>query len=479
MFQWITGDVKCPLECLVEGPAGTGKTHAILQFVRTYVETFPGVTFAIMREIRADMAETVLAEWEDSVLGLEHPAVVNGPTREHRDSYEFPNGSRVLVRGYDKPGKLFSGQLHGVYFCEMWQTTEDKWQQLHRAIRGSFEGIVGYRGEKPFRPLVGDVNPQERTHWANLRAQRGKMHRIMTRLWHNPRWYGEVDPVTHRMDWFEDGRDFVNRMRLGTSGVQFERLFLGNWTTASGAVFPEFDSEIHEIDARWDAPNSLLHVAGWDQPVSIRWCIGSKDVGLGGSPGCFQIWGVDPQNRMFRLAEIYRKGWNPDQWAREIVNLCHEFKPLGIVCDHDKAMIHVLNQALHSAGFGQIVRMADKTMGMPGDKAKNARIEMMRLRLVQRKMFWVKKTVRHADLTLPSWCSEVEVPSWRYQDFDRGSDAIKTGEKPDPTQDDHGIDATLYGTVFVHGRTMGNDAAKPRGLWQTYWDAPTPKKRAG
>ena len=60
LWGWFDRTRVPPLECLVEGPAGTGKTRTILEFVRSYVEQHPGVRVLMMRDIRADMSGTAM-----------------------------------------------------------------------------------------------------------------------------------------------------------------------------------------------------------------------------------------------------------------------------------------------------------------------------------------------------------------------------------------------------------------------------------
>lgn len=473
MWSWLEGRSKPPDEALLEGPAGTGKTRLILEFIRSYVEQNDGVRVLMMRDHRVDMTSTVLVEWEESVLGLDHPAVLNGPTRGHRDVYRgFGNDSEVILGGFNNATKLFSGQYHGIYFNECQQTQEAKWETLHRALRAK---------GGPFRFLLGDCNPEHEGHWLNQRCNKGTTKRLQTRLWHNPRFFRDGA-------WTEDGIEYATRMRKNLTGANFRRLYLGEWTTATGLVWPEFDSSRHLIHATVTRDN---HGVWWvehdGERHELRWFVLSIDEGPV-SPGCLQAWGVTPDGVMYRVEEHYFAGLDHSEWIARAMPLAKKFNAQAMVSDHDASFIKAMNRALMDAGMNPICRNADKTLGKPGKEGKRARIEIVRTRWKQNRLFLIKGGV-HRDPRLQArngtpTCLEDEIAAWVYNEHVSGEDAADAANDPDPRCADHAADSAMYAAAYVWGRgqapvdtrprfmpgsagqILGHNEAIPSGMWE-------------
>ena len=98
------------LEVLYEAGAGTGKTFACLQKANHYARSYPGSRILFTRKTRKSMNESVLPQWEDDVLWPGHPAIVGTASKEHRDYYLYPNGSRVVLGGLDNVDRIMSAQ---------------------------------------------------------------------------------------------------------------------------------------------------------------------------------------------------------------------------------------------------------------------------------------------------------------------------------------------------------------------------------
>lgn len=442
LWGWLDGTRKPPLECLVEGGAGTGKTRLILEFIRSYCEANEGVRVLMMRDHRVDMTGTVLVEWENEVLGLDHPAVMNGPTRKCREVYTFPNGSEVVLGGFNNETKLFSGQYHGCYFNEAHETIERKWETLHRAMRA--------RGG-PFRFMIADVNPRHTGHWLNQRAEQGRMMRLKTKLWHNPRFFR--DGV-----WQQDGLEYAHRLKAGTSGPNFVSLWLGEWNNPEGLVWPEYNADVHSIHADVVRDGrGVWWVTHTDtgRREELRWFVLSIDEGPV-SPGCLQAWGVTPDGIMYRVEEHYFAGLDHSEWIARAMPMAQKYTAQAMVSDHDASFIKAMNRAMMDAGMNPICRNADKTLGKPGREGKRARIEIVRTRWKQNRMYLLKGGVqRDSKLALRNGvptCFEQEIPAWTYTEHVSGEDAADSANDPDPRCADHAADAAMYAAAYVWGR---------------------------
>ena len=84
-----------PNELLLEGPAGTGKTRALLEWVNYLCEKYAGIRVLMLRQTRESLTESVLVEWESEVLWPGHPAIHGSSSRNTRQNYHYPNGSHA------------------------------------------------------------------------------------------------------------------------------------------------------------------------------------------------------------------------------------------------------------------------------------------------------------------------------------------------------------------------------------------------
>ncbi|HLS00652.1 MAG TPA: hypothetical protein VK054_01520, partial [Beutenbergiaceae bacterium] len=83
-------------EIMLAGPAGTGKSRASLEKIHLCAERYPGMRALIVRKTRVSLTQTGLVTFEDHVLPEGHP-VLQGAQRSHRSTYQYPNGSEIVV----------------------------------------------------------------------------------------------------------------------------------------------------------------------------------------------------------------------------------------------------------------------------------------------------------------------------------------------------------------------------------------------
>jgi hypothetical protein len=98
-------------EVLIEGPAGTGKTRAVLEYVNATCELHDGIRVLICRQTRVSLTESVLVTWENKVLWPGHPAITGDASRANRHSYRYPNDSEIVLGGLDNPAEYESSVL--------------------------------------------------------------------------------------------------------------------------------------------------------------------------------------------------------------------------------------------------------------------------------------------------------------------------------------------------------------------------------
>ena len=253
-------------EILIEGPAGTGKTRAILEKAHFCLQKYAGCRVLAVRKTRASMSESVLVTYEEKVLPAYSP-IKAGQKRSHRQSYEYPNGSALVIGGMDNADRIMSTEFDVVLGFEWTEASEDDHEKLTTRLRND---------RMPYQQLVVDCNPSFPKHWLNQRANAGKLTRILSRHTDNP-------AVT---------ADYLATL-AALSGARKLRLADGKWAAQDGLVYPEFDAAVHLI-------NRFAIPADW---VRFR-CI---DFGFT-NPFVCQWWALDPDGRMYLYREIYLSG---------------------------------------------------------------------------------------------------------------------------------------------------------------------------
>lgn len=307
---YLRGAAACVCQCqdreiLLEGRAGTGKSIGILNKRYRDAVEFAGSRHLFVRQTRESCTQSVLVTWEEKVLGPTHPLVVNGPSRENREEYVFPNGSVVVVGGLDKPAKLFSTEWDTLYFNEAHEGTLEAWELFGRAMRNN---------RMPYQQRVADVNPNAPGHWLNKRAYPcpDELRRVVTPADYRrlQRYHREQPGARMRRfvsvhqdnpayfdfetwQWTTLGLLFLSELR-SMSGHTRERMLEGRWVAAEGTVYPEFSEAAHVHHPPFRPPEDWPIYVGWDagydHPTAILW------------------FAVAPNETVYVIDEIYQGG---------------------------------------------------------------------------------------------------------------------------------------------------------------------------
>src|SRR4030095_14017673 len=88
-------------EVVVSGPAGTGKSRACLEKLHLCALKYAGMRGLVVRQTRESLSEAALVTFEEKVLPAWSP-LKDGPRRNFRQAYHYPNRSEVVVGGLDK-----------------------------------------------------------------------------------------------------------------------------------------------------------------------------------------------------------------------------------------------------------------------------------------------------------------------------------------------------------------------------------------
>ena len=407
-------------ELLLDGPAGTGKSRAVGEYIEDFCWKYPGVRVLIMRKTRVSLNESILITMENKVWYPDHPCIVRPLAKESRSGYDYPNGSRIVLGGMDNPTRLFSTEYDLIYVNEANELSLHEWESLHRALRN---------GVAPYQQLIGDCNPDTEFHWLNQRCLNGKTHRILSRHEDNP----SITP------------EYLERLQALT-GVRKERLYYGRWVSAEGQILEQYDPAVHVIK-RSEMPE-------------MRWHFGSIDWGFR-APGCFQVWGVCGDGNLYRHEEWYRTERQIDWWADKVHRMFKKYDLVRVVCDPaEPRSIDFLNDRL---GFHR-AREANK-IAIKADNDWQAGIDQVRAYMQDAAtgkphLFLVEGSSNGRDPRLVEAaqpCSlEEEIPSLVYAEAREGR---PVREIPDPSCADHACDAMRYACMFAWKKDMSRAVA--------------------
>lgn len=414
-------------EVLLEGPAGTGKTRALLEYLDWLSETYPGIRVLICRETRKSMNESVLVTLEQKVWGGWHPAMHGGAGRENRTSYRYPYSENKVadqvyrgethwtIGGLDNPDRLMSTEYDVAAVFEATETSLESWDKIGSRLRN-------YR--MPFQQSIADCNPGHPGHWLNQRANAGRMVRLLSRHKDNP----SLKPA------------YLERLS-GLTGARRGRLFEGKWVAQEGAVYECWDER--ENMCTW---SQLPRKAG---ELDMRYYWASFDWGYT-APACFQVWACDWNGVAYLLHEVYYSRKNPDWWATQIEGFCKMYPLETIECEHEPEFIDKLNDMLgkyRARSAPALVNRADKVIATG--------ISVVQTFMQPRKeggrgLYIVRDALVEADQALIDEAHPIgtwqEIPSYHYAIIEEGK-VVK--DLPASGQPDHGCDAMRYALMWL------------------------------
>lgn len=415
-------------EVLLSGPAGTGKSRALLERLLVMALRYPGMRGLIVRKTLASLGSTALVTWREHVA---KEAIATGIVRFYGGSpaeapqYRFTNGSILSVGGIDRPSRIMSMELDAVYVQEAIELTETDWESLTTRLRN---------GKIPYQQIIADTNPDTPSHWLKLRVDAGITKLIESRHEDNPTLFTPAGELTER------GAAYIGKLDALT-GVRKQRLRHGLWVAAEGMIFEEFDPAVHVID-RFPVPRD------WTR----YWAV---DFGYT-NPFVWQSWAVDPDGTAYLTDEIYMTRRTVDQHAKKILSIVTrgtgpvkgrqwvQAKPRAIICDHDAEGRAVLERELGmstQAAYKVVTEGIQAVQVALRDKGNG-----------RRGMYFFRDAVAErdgelVDAKLPT-CTIEEIPGYVW---DTG--AGKAVKEVPLKKDDHGADASRYLAVeLTQGR---------------------------
>ena len=291
-------------EVLAVGPAGTGKTLAACWKIHLACLRYPGIRVLMVRKTLESLKSGALNTFINGVKPMVFGVETFGGSKFFPAEFRYPNGSVILVSGMDKAEKILSAEFDLIYVNEATEPglMESDWETLITRLRN---------GKMPYQQIIADGNPSSPRHWMNRRCNDGKTRRITSTHKDNPVYWD-----TRKDDWTEVGRQYVNTVLAGLSGVQRKRLYEGVWAAAEGLVYTEFNPTEHVRS---------VDVSGWRTVLGVD--VGSRN------PTAILVAHVAGDGRVHVSRELYRRNMSASDILAAIEQFADEYNPEAVYID--------------------------------------------------------------------------------------------------------------------------------------------------
>jgi phage terminase large subunit len=413
-------------EICIAGPAGTGKSLAMLQKAFYTSLMVPNCRSLIVRQTHASLTGSTLVTFEQQVAPV---ALAEGVVKWFGGSprkpaaYQFANGAEILVGGLDRPEKFLSTEFSRIYIDEATQISLKALETLITRLRGNAD---------TYRQIILACNPDHPKHWIKQRCEDGTMRMLHSLHRDNPLYVNADGTLTER------GIDYMAKLDALT-GVRRLRFRDGIWAAAEGLVYEGWSEPVHVIEP-FDVPEE------WP-----RWiCV---DFGFT-NPFVAQLWAEDPDGRLYLIREWVRTRMLVEDHANVIRDrlLKDQPRPRAIITDHDAEDRATLERKL---GMG--TQAAHKSVS-DGIQAFGARLKEQpdgRPRLFVFRDALLERDAEMDAQSLPiGLAEEVSGYVWAVKPGNQ------TGLKEEPVKaNDHSCDAARY---MVAARDLGG---RPRVRW--------------
>lgn len=221
---------------LLTGASGGGKSRLAAEKLHAYCLKYPGATALIARKVKTSMAAGTILFMRRKIVGPD-PAVrwVDSP----KNRFEYKNGSILQFIGLlddDARENLKSiGQDGAVDIAWLEEATQFDEEDMN-AMSARMRGHAAH-----WRQIILTCNPDAPTHWIKRRLIDGGEAQV---------YYSKA------ADNYHNPADYQNWLATLT-GIDHQRLVLGQWVQASGLVYdvwseqetliPYLDDEGYEI----------------------------------------------------------------------------------------------------------------------------------------------------------------------------------------------------------------------------------------
>ncbi len=415
LFSYAEGEI------VISGPAGTGKTRAILEWIHRRCATEPNLRVLMLRKTLESLKASALVTYITQVLyqfdGKQSRAdgvmFYGGSTIRPAEFTYQETGSRIVVAGMDRLSKVLSTEWDVVYVNEVTELKLAEYEQLSGRIDRPTMDTT-----RPPSLLLGDCNPDAPTHWIKQRESDGKLQLWSSRHEHNPAMWDK-----RAKTWTPSGQRYMARLDRLT-GVRYQRLRLGKWVATEGQVYDAWSPDLHLINAfpiPSDWPRYWVIDFGYVHPFVWQW------------------WAEGPDGALFLYREIYMTRRLVEDHAAQGLKLSKgEPAPVAVITDHDAE-----DRATFTRKTQQRTKAAYKKI-RPGIQAVQSRLDRTNGRP---RLFLLRDALVEHDPEL----KELGHPQCTAEEFgvyvwpDGSKPAVNRDKDEIPVKEfDHGMDCVRY-----------------------------------
>lgn len=383
---------------LLTGSAGGGKSRCAAEKINAYCWEYPSSTWLMCRKAREWNGHSIVPFMWKTVMGHDSRIKFNSSD----GAFFYPNGSVIYSAGMfdDKQRQSMrsiggDGGLDGAWL-----------EEANAFTRQDFEEVIGRvrHTAANWQQIILSTNPDSPTHWIYKDLIQGG---------------GASVYYSGAKDNSNNSPAYITNLEKLT-GVMRDRLVLGKWVQAEGAIYDEYNPAVHVID-KFEIPQE------WPRYRSI-------DFGYS-NPFVCAWYAMDDDGRLYRYREIYKTRQLVEDMTPKLIALSEGESIDFTVSDHDAEDRATMER------HGIMTTTAKKDVS-PGIQAVKARLKVQpdgRPRL-----YFVRQALVEVDQLLESLkkptCLLDEIPGYAWKKYDDGKP-----NKEEPVKiNDHACDELRY-----------------------------------
>lgn len=399
---------------LATGSKGGGKSRFGFEKPHAFALHYPGAMILVVRKTRETMTNS-------SVLFLQHTVIGNDKNvkyLEGKHRFEYSNGSFIAYGGMKDAEQReqvrsigVNGGLDMIVMEEANSFAESDFEELIGCLRGT---------AGPWRQLILMTNPDGPHHWIR--------RRIIQQCRQVTPSYSKGSDMSVYYSSAQDNPfnppDYQDTLNILT-GIQYQRLVLGQWVQAEGVVFDNFDAEFNVADLVYNENQRML----WG--IDDGYVMGNGPGSESYHPRVFLAGQENGRGGFNILLERYKTG--EASYEESITDFSRMCVERGLPVPPDYCYVDSSAAMLHGA-LGRA--------NLHYSKASHPVIEGIRN---LRRLICDGKGVRN--FMVDSSCKNLigEFQAYRYE----VEGNIMGGERRPMKVDDHGIDVSRYMTFHL------------------------------
>lgn len=302
---------------LFDGGSRSGKTALICEYLIRRALLYPRSRQLAARKCRAHAKTSV---WNDTLKNYlaRHVPSSFYTLNESELTIRFRNGSEIIAGGLDsaeRTEKILGNEYITVYINEATQFT---YETVQMAVTRLAQRVRARSGKYFAIPkLILDCNPRGPNHWLHYVGVRNIDPETEELLPDVAKWarvnFSAYDNIANLPS------EYIASLEA-LPVVMRERMLNGVWRDNSGAVYDEFDDDLHTLDP-FEIPSD------WRRIRSI-------DFGYTNPFVC--LWGaIDGDGRLYIYREWYKSATRTKEHAETIKRLSADERYFTTVADHD------------------------------------------------------------------------------------------------------------------------------------------------